>query len=105
MWRFRGVVINIPFGHPVEEGQIESFHLQHRNTHIVSFEESETSPSPLNISLLTMRLTIIAFDSVYEHEVDPSMEVQDVQALIEAEVSHQRIPGPYSPPDKGGSGG
>lgn len=34
-----------------------------------------------------MRLTIIAPDNVYEHEVDPSMEVQDVQALVEAEVS------------------
>ena len=34
-----------------------------------------------------MRLTIIAPDNVFEHEVDPSMEVQDVQALIEAEVS------------------
>ncbi|CAD6578623.1 MAG: DNA damage-inducible protein 1, partial [Tremellales sp. Tagirdzhanova-0007] len=32
-----------------------------------------------------MRLTIIAPDAVYEHEVDPSIEVQDVQALIEAE--------------------
>jgi len=36
-----------------------------------------------------MRLTIIAPDSVYEHEVDPSMEVQDLQALIEAEVSQR----------------
>lgn len=34
-----------------------------------------------------MRLTIIAPDNVYEHEVDPSMEVQDVLALVEAEVS------------------
>lgn len=33
-----------------------------------------------------MRLTIIAPESVYEHEVDPSMEVRDVKALIEAEV-------------------
>ncbi|ORY23934.1 hypothetical protein BCR39DRAFT_341251 [Naematelia encephala] len=33
-----------------------------------------------------MRLTIIAPDNVYEHEVDPSMEIQDVQALIEAET-------------------
>jgi hypothetical protein len=34
-----------------------------------------------------MRLTIIAPDNVFELEVDPSMDVQDVQALIEAEVS------------------
>jgi hypothetical protein len=34
-----------------------------------------------------MRLIIIAEESVYEHEVDPSMEVQDVLALLEAEVS------------------
>jgi hypothetical protein len=34
-----------------------------------------------------MRLTIIAPDNVFEHEVDSSMEVQDIQALIEAEVS------------------
>lgn len=34
-----------------------------------------------------MRLTIIAPESVYEHEVDPSMEVRDIKALIEAEVS------------------
>ncbi|RSH84680.1 DNA damage-inducible protein 1 [Apiotrichum porosum] len=33
-----------------------------------------------------MRLTIIAPESVYEHEVDPSMEVRDVKALIEAET-------------------
>lgn len=43
--------------------------------------------SPYTCSFRQMRLTIIAPDSVYEHEVDPSMEVQDVQALIEAEVS------------------
>lgn len=34
-----------------------------------------------------MRLIIIAEENVYEHEVDPSMEVQDVLALLEAEVS------------------
>lgn len=34
-----------------------------------------------------MRLIVIAEENVYEHEVDPSMEVQDVFALIEAEVS------------------
>ena len=39
-----------------------------------------------------MRLTIIAPDSIYEHEVDPSMEVQDVQALIEAEVRSNHTP-------------
>ncbi|KAI9634425.1 snare binding protein [Dioszegia hungarica] len=33
-----------------------------------------------------MRLIIIGDESVYEHEVDPSMEVQDVIALIEAET-------------------
>lgn len=33
-----------------------------------------------------MRLTIIAPESVYEHDVDPSMQVRDVKALIEAEV-------------------
>lgn len=33
-----------------------------------------------------MRLTIISPDNVFEHEVDPSMEVRDVKALIEAEV-------------------
>lgn len=33
-----------------------------------------------------MRLTIIAPESVYEHEVDASMEVRDVKALLEAEV-------------------
>jgi hypothetical protein len=33
-----------------------------------------------------MRLTIIAPESVYEHEVDPSMEIRDVKALVEAEV-------------------
>jgi hypothetical protein len=38
-------------------------------------------------SSFSMRLTIIAPDNVYEHEVDSSMEVQDIQALIEAEVS------------------
>lgn len=35
-----------------------------------------------------MILTIIAPDTVFEHEVDPSMQVQDIVALIEAEVSH-----------------
>ena len=39
-----------------------------------------------------MRLTIITPDSLYEHEVDPSMEVQDVQALLEAEVSKRLRP-------------
>jgi DNA damage-inducible protein 1 len=33
-----------------------------------------------------MRLTIIAPESVYEHEVDPSMEIRDVKALVEAET-------------------
>ncbi|OCF42842.1 DNA damage-inducible protein 1 [Kwoniella heveanensis CBS 569] len=33
-----------------------------------------------------MKLTIIAPDTVYEHEVSSSMEVQDVQALVEAET-------------------
>nr|XP_019050749.1 DNA damage-inducible protein 1 [Kwoniella bestiolae CBS 10118]OCF29679.1 DNA damage-inducible protein 1 [Kwoniella bestiolae CBS 10118] len=32
-----------------------------------------------------MKLTIIAPDTVYEHEVSSDMEIQDVQALIEAE--------------------
>lgn len=43
-----------------------------------------------------MRLTIIAPESVYEHEVDPSMEVRDVKALIEAEVSHCRTQSPLT---------
>jgi hypothetical protein len=34
-----------------------------------------------------MRLTIIAPDNVYELEVDPSMTVLDIAALVEAEVS------------------
>lgn len=34
-----------------------------------------------------MRLILIAPEEVYEHEVDPSMEVQDLLALVEAEVS------------------
>ena len=34
----------------------------------------------------TMKLTIIAPEMVYEHEVDPSMQVQDIVALVEAEV-------------------
>lgn len=34
-----------------------------------------------------MRLIIIADEAVYEHEVDPSVEVQDVIALVEVEVS------------------
>lgn len=33
-----------------------------------------------------MKLTIIAPEMVYEHEVDPSMQVQDIVALVEAEV-------------------
>ncbi|RSH90394.1 DNA damage-inducible protein 1 [Saitozyma podzolica] len=33
-----------------------------------------------------MRLILIAPENVYEHEVDPSMEVQDVRALVEAET-------------------
>lgn len=33
-----------------------------------------------------MRLTIIAPESIYDQEVDPSMVVRDVKALIEAEV-------------------
>lgn len=37
-----------------------------------------------------MRLILIAPENVYEHEVDPSMEVQDVRALVEAEVSELR---------------
>nr|XP_019007569.1 DNA damage-inducible protein 1 [Kwoniella pini CBS 10737]OCF46350.1 DNA damage-inducible protein 1 [Kwoniella pini CBS 10737] len=32
-----------------------------------------------------MKLTVIAPDTVYEHEVSSDMEIQDVQALIEAE--------------------
>ena len=35
-----------------------------------------------------MRLTIIAPENVHEVEVDSAMEVQDVQGLAEAEVSH-----------------
>lgn len=34
-----------------------------------------------------MKLTIIAPETVFEHEVDASMQVQDIVALIEAEVS------------------
>jgi hypothetical protein len=34
----------------------------------------------------TMRIILIAPENVYEHEVDPSMEIQDVRALVEAEV-------------------
>ncbi|KAL1405205.1 DNA damage-inducible protein 1 [Vanrija albida] len=34
-----------------------------------------------------MKLTIIAPENVFEHDVDPSMEVRDVKALIEAESS------------------
>jgi hypothetical protein len=34
-----------------------------------------------------MKLTIIAPEMVYEHEVDSSMQVQDIIALVEAEVS------------------
>ncbi|WOO85742.1 DNA damage-inducible protein 1 [Vanrija pseudolonga] len=34
-----------------------------------------------------MKLTIITPESIYEHEVDPSMEVRDVKALIEAETT------------------
>lgn len=41
----------------------------------------------LQSSTDNMRLIIIADESVYEHEVDPSVEVQDVIALVEAEVS------------------
>lgn len=37
----------------------------------------------------SMRITIIAPENVFELEVDPSMELQDVLALIEAEVSHE----------------
>ncbi|GMK58201.1 hypothetical protein CspeluHIS016_0502330 [Cutaneotrichosporon spelunceum] len=33
-----------------------------------------------------MRLTVIAPENVYEHEVDPSMEIRDVMALVEAET-------------------
>ena len=33
-----------------------------------------------------MKLTIIAPEMVYEHEVDSSMQVQDIIALVEAEV-------------------
>lgn len=36
-----------------------------------------------------MRLILIAPENVFEHEVDPSMEVQDLQALVEAEVRAQ----------------
>jgi hypothetical protein len=39
------------------------------------------------LQVTNMRLIIIADESVYEHEVDPSVEVQDVIALVEAEVS------------------
>jgi hypothetical protein len=35
-----------------------------------------------------MKLTIIGPENIYEQEVNPSMEVQDVTALIAAEVSH-----------------
>jgi hypothetical protein len=38
-----------------------------------------------------MRLTIIAPDNVFEHDVDSSMQVQDIQALIEAEVSNRYL--------------
>lgn len=37
-----------------------------------------------------MKLTIIAPEMVYEHEVDASMQVQDIIALVEAEVSATR---------------
>ncbi len=50
--------------------------------------QRSSSSEALHLSVI-MRLTIIAPDSVYEHEVDPSMEVQDLQALIEAEVSQR----------------
>lgn len=38
-----------------------------------------------------MKLTIIAPETVFEHEVDASMQVQDIVALIEAEVSQRRL--------------
>lgn len=41
-----------------------------------------------------MKLTIIAPDMVYEHEVDSSMQVQDIVALVEAEVSGLSCTGP-----------
>jgi hypothetical protein len=43
-----------------------------------------------------MKLTIIAPDNVFEHEVDPSMEIQDLYALISAEVSQLFIPLPLA---------
>ena len=35
-----------------------------------------------------MKITIIGPENIYEQEVSPSMEVQDLIALIAAEVSH-----------------
>jgi hypothetical protein len=37
-------------------------------------------------AMTRMKLTIIAPEMVYEHEVDSSMQVQDIIALVEAEV-------------------
>jgi len=43
------------------------------------------------VDTVEMKLTIIAPDMVYEHEVDSSMQVQDIIALVEAEVSLVRF--------------
>ena len=33
-----------------------------------------------------MKLSVIAPDNVYQHEIDASVEVQDIHALLEADV-------------------
>ena len=66
---------------------MEVGHLVPRRTITISlpylFITNTTTPEKARI---TMKLTIIAPEMVYEHEVDSSMQVQDIIALVEAEV-------------------
>lgn len=48
---------------------------------------SSPSLAYTSVSLPTMRLTIIAPDSVHEHEVSPSLLIQDIINIVEATVS------------------
>lgn len=48
---------------------------------------SSPSLAYTSVSQPTMRLTIIAPDSVHEHEVSPSLLIQDIINIVEATVS------------------
>ena len=76
-WQFTRGKIRVEVGHFVPRGTIT---ISLPNLFIT------TTTTELLRLQQKMKLTIIAPEMVYEHEVDSSMQVQDIIALVEAEV-------------------